>query len=147
MSCLDSKGGFGTTIEAIEHRKKRALEDVAEMEKQIEELKARQKHQRDVKIASLHFAVMDMIEDAKTEMTELYLEDPREMEHGEMGVVTPYNKSIGIELAGRYKDTDNHVYFTSKIEDLQFRSFDADPTLAITYLVPLSMIDDSSFFQ
>lgn len=136
----------GNTVEEIEARKKLALEEIAEMDKEIERLKAEEEQQREIGLRGLFNRVNSLIKTSESSFSSIDAGDIYEVQFGDLNCAESYMNIIDIEIAGRYKDGDGHVYHLSDLKDLETMNYLRDPTLVVSFLVPFDMINSDEFF-
>lgn len=146
MNCADMHGGFGSTIEEIEHRKKRALEDIAEMNRDIERLRAEEEERYQVKLISLFNRMDSRIKTVGSSFSDEAIGEVIESPFGKLNCAESYMQTIDVEISGRYKDYSDDVYAVGKLSDLAVMGYGQDPTLVVSFLIPFDMIQDDKFF-
>lgn len=147
MSCFDNRGEFRDDISSIELRKKLALEEIAEMDKEIERIKAEKEQKRKIDVIDLYSRMESLIKTSSSSMSDNSIGQIREIDfNSDEGIAESYMRTIGIEISGRYRD-DHDTVTQCGIDQLARPLHTDDPTLVVSFLIPFDMIEDDPFFQ
>lgn len=144
MSCADMQGGFGNTLEEIEHRKKMAEEEIKEMDKEIERIRAEEKLKRNIEVRDLYNRVESLIKTSSSSMTDFSIGEIHEYVWNSF-CADEYSYSIDVEVGARYKNDDGSVY-EMPLKNLA-KSYEHSLTLVVSYLIPFDLIEDDPFFR
>lgn len=140
----------GNTVEEIEARKKLALEEIAEMDKEIERIRAEEEQKRKSDLIGLYSRMESLIKTCSSSMFDNSIGEIREIDsNSDKGVAESYRRTIGVEISGRYLDDHDTVTrcgIDQLAQPLQPLHTD-DPTLVVSFLIPFDLIEDDPFFQ
>lgn len=137
----------GSTIEEIEARKKQALEEIAEMDKEIERVKAEEERKRNIDLIGLYHRIESLIKTSSSSMSDNGIGEVREINFSvSEGVAEAHMRTIDVEISGRYRD-DHDTVTQCGVNDLVCPLHTYDPTLVVSFLIPFDLIEDDPFFQ
>ena len=147
MNCADMQDDFGSTIEEVEARKKQALEEIAEMDKEIERIKAEEEQKRKIDVIGLYSRMESLIKTCSSSMSDNSIGEIREIDFNiDGGIAESYMRTIGIEISGTYRD-DHNTVTRCGIDQLARPLRTDDPTLVVSFLIPFDLIGDGPFFK
>ena len=139
--------GGGNTVEEIEARKKQALEEIAEMEAEIERLKAEEEQKRKIDLIGLYSRMESLIKTCSSSMSDNSIGEIREIDfNSDEGIAEAYMRTIDVEISGRYRD-DHDTVTRCGIDQLARPRRTDDPTLVVSFLIPFDLIEDDPFFK
>ena len=147
MSGADMQDDFGSTIEEVEARKRKALEDITRMELEIERLKAEEEYKRDIELRGLFEHAFSVVKTTGSSFSDGSIGEFYESNYGDVRCAESYSRTIDVELSARYVNDHEETAYVGKIEDLEDKSSYENPTLAVTFLIPYDMISDAEFFR
>ena len=140
----DSRGG---AVEEIEARKKSALEEIAEMDKEIERIRAEEEQKRNIDLIGLYRRMESLIKTSSSSMSDDSIGEIREIDfNSDEGVAEPYMRTIDVEISGRYRD-DHDTVTRFGIDQLARPLHTDDPTLVVSFLIPFNLVEDDPFFK
>lgn len=146
MGCPSTQGEFGDDIGTIELRKKLAQDEIKEMDKEIERLKAEEEQKRKINVIGLYSRMESLIKTSSSSMSDNSIGEIREIDFSsDEGIAESYMRTIGIEISGRYRD-DHNTVTRCGIDQLARPLHTDDPTLVVSFLIPFDMIQDDKFF-
>lgn len=137
-------------LEYLEKRKLQLKNQQEEIDRQIEAAKAQKEQDREMEVIGLFGRINSLIKTSSSSFSPASIGDIKEY-RGQLNSAEPYGQTIDVEISGRYvedEDPSEEAFPTSldHIAKMKGHTWSA-PTLVVSYLIPLDLIEDDEFFQ
>lgn len=136
-----------SNLEYLKKKKAELEEQRAEIDRQIEVLKAQEERERQISIIGLYNRMDSLIKTSSSSFSDISMGEVIEYD-GDLSLAEEYLRTIDVEISARYSeiDYDDDTVYSSGVSSLGKRSVE-DPTLVVSYLIPYHLVRDDPYFK